>query len=347
MITNLTAGEHGFHVHTIGNLSMNCSAAGGHFNPTNMDHGAPNATVRHVGDLGNIVAMNNSIAVVNITDMQISLRGNNSIVGRAIVVHANRDDLGLGNNTESRITGNAGPRYGCGIITLTDDFERPLSSNTKTVRNYTIFTQARTMLKEILLIYALIYFSSGCGPGAGRDRTFRATARAIMFRAANGSANPTVRIGRVLFTQIGNQVTLTGRVRGLTQGLHGFHLTGQVRGLTQGLHGFHVHRRGDLTNNCLGSGPHFNPNMQNHGGPASAMRHVGDLGNIIAGPNGVARINIQDSQITLRTGARNSIVGRALVVHVLPDDLGLGGDNGSLTTGNAGPRFGCGIITLT
>lgn len=40
----------------------------------------------------------------------------------------------------------------------------------------------------------------------------------------------------------------------------------------------------------------------------------------------------------------NSVIGRAVVVHSGTDDLGLRGDEGSLKTGNAGGRVGCGVI---
>ena len=43
----------------------------------------------------------------------------------------------------------------------------------------------------------------------------------------------------------------------------------------------------------------------------------------------------------------NTIVGRAIVVHALEDDLGLGGDEESKKTGNAGARVGCGLIELS
>ena len=42
----------------------------------------------------------------------------------------------------------------------------------------------------------------------------------------------------------------------------------------------------------------------------------------------------------------HSILGRAVVVHAGEDDLGQGGDEGSLKTGNAGGRVGCGVIGI-
>src|SRR5437764_13681063 len=56
-LTGLTAGKHGFHVHEFGDCSAaDASSAGAHFNPTNQPHAGPDATARHVGDMGNIDA---------------------------------------------------------------------------------------------------------------------------------------------------------------------------------------------------------------------------------------------------------------------------------------------------
>lgn len=51
-----------------------------------------------------------------IKDFIISLTGKNSILGRAIVVHSDEDDLGNGNSHLSKTTGNSGSRWACGII---------------------------------------------------------------------------------------------------------------------------------------------------------------------------------------------------------------------------------------
>jgi Cu-Zn family superoxide dismutase len=108
-VSGLTPGKHGFHVHEFGDCTdPDCS--GGHFNPTNMPHGGPDDAKRHVGDLGNIVADANGVASIDMKDSVIRLGGPSSIIGRAIIVHADPDDL------KSQPTGNAGARLACGVI---------------------------------------------------------------------------------------------------------------------------------------------------------------------------------------------------------------------------------------
>jgi superoxide dismutase, Cu-Zn family len=118
----------------------------------------------------------------------------------------------------------------------------------------------------------------------------------------------------------------------------------EVKGLTPGLHGFHIHEYGDTTNGCVSAGAHYNPHGKTHGGPNEETRHVGDLGNIEANADGVGTIKIEDSLI--KVIGQYSIIGRAMVVHEKVDDLGKGGNEESLKTGNAGGRIACGIIGI-
>jgi len=62
----------------------------------------------------------------------------------------------------------------------------------------------------------------------------------------------------------------------------------------------------------------------------------------------VANVDIVDRLVSLipNSPVGNNIIGRSIVVHALEDDLGQGGDSGSMTTGNAGARLACGIIGL-
>ena len=74
-------------------------------------------------------------------------------------------------------------------------------------------------------------------------------------------------------------------------------------------------------------------------------RHVGDLGNVIAGEDGNAKYEREDHLINIY--GEFSVIGRSFVVHADEDDLGLGGHELSLTTGNAGARLACGVIGLS
>ena len=119
-------------------------------------------------------------------------------------------------------------------------------------------------------------------------------------------------------------------------------IKGTITGLEPGAHGFHIHEFGDMSDGCKSMGGHYNPDGFNHGDLNEG--HVGDLGNIEADQNGKADFSIKAHRVDL-IGDR-SVVGRGIVVHADPDDLGKGGDEESLKTGNAGDRLACGVITL-
>jgi superoxide dismutase, Cu-Zn family len=114
-ITGLKEGPHGIHIHEYGDCSSpDGSSAGGHFNPEGMAHGAPADSVRHVGDLGNITATGDSVAIFELTDKVISFYGMHSIIGRSVVIHAGGDDL------RSQPSGDSGSRMAYGVIGIAE-----------------------------------------------------------------------------------------------------------------------------------------------------------------------------------------------------------------------------------
>jgi Cu-Zn family superoxide dismutase len=134
--------------------------------------------------------------------------------------------------------------------------------------------------------------------------------------------------GKVLFTEVENQVKIDVDIVGLTPNF---------------LHGFHVHEAGDLSDKCTSMCAHFNPYGMPHGGPGKKKRHVGDLGNLSTNAKGEAKYTFYDDVIKLR-GTKANILGRGLIIHEDTDDCGLGGFPDSLTTGHAGKRMACAVI---
>ena len=121
-IKNLPKGYHGFHIHKFGDLTDGCKSAGPHFTTYKKNiHGGPNSKLKHNGDLGNIFNKKNNVKGTKKFSskvLTIDQCSKNSIIGRSIIVHKDKDDLGKGNNLESLITGNAGARLACGVIGL-------------------------------------------------------------------------------------------------------------------------------------------------------------------------------------------------------------------------------------
>ncbi|GAA4465021.1 superoxide dismutase family protein [Novipirellula rosea] len=112
-------------------------------------------------------------------------------------------------------------------------------------------------------------------------------------------------------------------------------ITGKVRNLTPGEHGFHIHEFGDRrAADGTSAGGHFNPAGHDHGAPGSHS-HAGDLGNILADDQGVATVNV-----TTKDTALHFILGRSFVVHAGKDDLK------SQPSGDAGPRVAVGIVGI-
>lgn len=112
----LTPGTHGFHIHEKGECTPpTFESAGGHFNPTNKEHGFENPKGFHLGDLPNIQVEKDGTIDATVTTAEVTLQKGkeNSILdedGSTIMIHENADDY------KTDPAGNAGDRIACAVI---------------------------------------------------------------------------------------------------------------------------------------------------------------------------------------------------------------------------------------
>lgn len=111
LVSGLTPGEHGFHVHEVGDCTApDAASAKGHFNPAGKAHGHHGNEEHHGGDMPNLVANALGEASYKVELKGVSLSGPNGVVGRSVVIHADPDDY------KSQPAGNSGKRVACGVI---------------------------------------------------------------------------------------------------------------------------------------------------------------------------------------------------------------------------------------
>ncbi len=119
VVSGLTPGEHGIHIHETGQCTPDFQAAGGHFNPTSAEHGLNNPNGPHAGDLPNMTVADDGTATYDTTTDRVTLDdGPNSLYdadGSALIIHANADDQ------MTNPSGNSGDRVVCGVIQVAAD----------------------------------------------------------------------------------------------------------------------------------------------------------------------------------------------------------------------------------
>jgi|SRR5690606_26754650 len=107
--------EFGFHIHEKGDCSApDATSAGGHFNPTNAEHGNPQGETHHTGDMLNIKSDDQGVAHIDTFAAGATLHSGQptDVLGKAVVVHEGPDDY------TSQPSGNSGSRIACGVITV-------------------------------------------------------------------------------------------------------------------------------------------------------------------------------------------------------------------------------------
>ncbi|MEQ8423964.1 MAG: superoxide dismutase family protein, partial [Cyclobacteriaceae bacterium] len=113
-VQNLTPGEHALHLHENGDCSApDATSAGGHWNPTGVDHGKRGEGEFHAGDVINLTAGEDGSVSWEKDIMGWTIGGSDStnILNRGIIIHEKVDDF------VTQPTGAAGGRVACGVIT--------------------------------------------------------------------------------------------------------------------------------------------------------------------------------------------------------------------------------------
>ena len=117
----------------------------------------------------------------------------------------------------------------------------------------------------------------------------------------------------------------------------------EANGLTPGWHGLHFHEKADCSSaDFKSAGGHVG-----HGAPAvhgllnPTATETGDLPNLFAGADGVAKAEVFTWSVSLTTARRSPLLdadGSALVIHASTDD------HTSQPIGGAGARVACAAI---
>ena len=151
------------------------------------------------------------------------------------------------------------------------------------------------------------------------------TVPAKQANAMIGPSNDSGVTGIAVFTQNGDQITLTA----------------EIQGASAGLHAIHIHAYGDCSApDGTSAGGHWNPTGVAHGKWGVGEFHLGDIGNITVGEDGTGRITLTTDLWEIGTGSDVDVVGKGIIVHAGADDFT------SQPSGAAGARIGCGIIVL-
>lgn len=130
--------------------------------------------------------------------------------------------------------------------------------------------------------------------------------------------------GQLSFAEEGDKVRVRGTITGLTP---------------NSKHGFHIHQYGDCSApDASSAGDHFAPEEKPHGEPGGEEHHAGDMKNLEANAAGVAEVDQVVEGVTLGGGNDADILGRAVVVHLAPDDYR------TQPSGASGARIACGVI---
>ena len=175
------------------------------------------------------------------------------------------------------------------------------------------------MKKIALLMSFYILFS------CGSYETSKDMKQIHAFCQLNSASGSSV-VGKAMFKETNNKVTLKI----------------DVEGLSFGYHAFHIHEFGDCSSfDAKSAGGHWNPDHNKHGKWGTESHHKGDIANLFADSSGKSSLEFETDLWCLNCDDKTkNILNKSLIIHQGPDDFH------SQPSGNAGKRIACGVINL-
>lgn len=115
VVSGLTPGGHGIHLHSVGACSPDFGAAKGHINPAGKAHGLRHPDGPDNGDLPNLIAGADGRADAEFFTPRVSIAGGAQPAlldddGSAVIIHEHPDDH------MTQPIGGAGGRVACGVV---------------------------------------------------------------------------------------------------------------------------------------------------------------------------------------------------------------------------------------
>ncbi len=118
----------------------------------------------------------------------------------------------------------------------------------------------------------------------------------------------------------------------------------KLKGMTQGAHGFHITNIGKCEGDFESAGAIYNPLGAKHGFLNYEGPMAGDLPNLFVPASGEVEMDLVSAFVTLNKESEDSLLdndGASFVIYDKPDDYKTD------PIGNSGPRIVCGVISPT
>ena len=205
----------------------------------------------------------------------------------------------------------------------------------------TLIQQAVMTAKKCAIAWTIVILAAACASESGENGNASEADSAASPVAYSVKAGAVAQAYADMISPDGSKI---GSVH-FQQGPTGVLMKIDVTSLTPGPHGIHLHSAGACTPDFKAADGHINPNGGPHGllneARSESTQDNGDLPNLYASDDGVARAEFFTSLVTVAGGSMPALLdsdGSAVVIHEHPDD------HTSQPIGGSGGRVGCGVI---